>query len=291
MPGKTDNKMKFALIVPVVVFILCIAIFPLLFSLYMTVSKWTPGAGGITFVGLQNFRAIFNDPRFFHALWLSFAYVSTLVAAELIIGTLLAILLQKEIRGKNFFRVSYMLPMLLSPVAISYVWKMIFDFKVGPVNFFLGWFGIQPVEWLTGSFTAVLCLIIVDIWQWTPFMTLTILAAFEALPEELFEAAVVDGGSAFKIFHRITLPLAMPIIVTIVLLRTIDAFKVFDTVYVLTGGGPGTATELLNFYIYLKGFRAFDLGYGTAMSWIQLVVIIAMFMYVIKSLKRIGAMR
>lgn len=291
MLGKTDNKMKFALIVPVVVFILCIAIFPLLFSLYMMLSKWTPGSGGIVFIGLQNFKAIFKDPRFFHSLWLSFAYVATLVAAELIIGTLLAILLQKEIRGKNFFRVSYMLPMLLSPVAISYVWRMIFDFNVGPANFFLGWFGVQPIEWLTGSFTAVLCLVIVDIWQWTPFMTLTILAAFEALPEELFEAAVVDGGSAFKIFQKITLPLATPIIVTIVLLRTIDAFKVFDTVYILTGGGPGTATELLNFYIYLKGFRAFDLGYGTAMSWIQLVVIIAMFMYVIKSLKRIGALR
>ena len=257
----------------------------------MAFSKWTPGSRGLTFIGLQNFKYIFQDPRFFHALWLSFIYVATLVALELTIGTLLAILLQKEIKGKNFFRVSYMLPMLLSPVAVSYVWKMIFDFNRGPANYFLGWLGIQPIEWLTGNISSVLSLVIVDVWQWTPFMTLTILAAFEALPEELFEAAVVDGGSAFTIFQKITLPLAIPVIVTVVLLRTIDAFKVFDTVYILTGGGPGTATEMLNFYIYLKGFRAFDLGYGTAMSWIQLIVIIAMFMYVIKSLKRIGAVR
>jgi multiple sugar transport system permease protein len=291
MVGKADKRMKFMLIVPVVAFVLCIAIFPLVFSIYMAFSKWTPGAGGLTFVGLQNFKFIFNDQRFFHALRLSFAYVAILVASELTIGTCLAMLLQKEVRGRNFFRVSYMLPMLISPVAVSYVWKMIFDFTRGPANYFLGWFGIQPIEWLTGNISAVACLVIVDIWQWTPFMTLTILAAFEALPEELFEAAVVDGGSPFKIFQKITLPMAMPVIITVVLLRTIDAFKVFDTVYVLTGGGPGTATELLNFYIYLKGFKAFDLGYGTGMSWLQLIIIIAMFMYVIKSLKRIGAMR
>ena len=290
MVGKADKRMKYILIIPVVVFVLCIAIFPLVFSIYMAFSKWTPGSG-LAFIGLQNFKFIFNDARFFHAIGLSFAYVAILVVLELTIGTFLALLLQKEIRGKNFFRVSYMLPMLLSPVAISYVWKMIFDFKEGPANYFLSWFGIPPIEWLSGNLTAVLCLIIVDVWQWTPFMTLTILAAFEALPEELFEAAVVDGGSPLMIFQKITLPLAMPVIITVVLLRTIDAFKVFDTVYILTGGGPGTATEMLNFYIYLKGFRAFDLGYGTAMSWLQLILIIAMFMYVIKSLKRIGAMR
>ena len=283
--------MKYILIVPVVAFILCIAIFPLIFSLYMMLSKWTPGSGGIQFIGVGNFKAIFKDARFFHALWLSFAYVASLLTIEFTIGTFLALLLQKELKGKNFFRVSYMLPMLLSPVAISYVWRMIFDYNRGPANFFLGWFGIKPVEWLTGNYSAILSLIIVDVWQWTPFMILTILAAFEALPEELFEAAVVDGGGGLTIFRRITFPVALPVIVTIVLLRTIDAFKVFDTIYILTGGGPGTVTELLNFYIYLKGFRSFDLGYGTAMSWIQLIVIIVMFTFFIRSLKKIGAMR
>jgi multiple sugar transport system permease protein len=283
--------MKNVLMVPVIVFILCIAIFPLAFSLYMMLGRWAPGSKGIQFVGLANFKAISKDPRLFHALWLSFAYVASLIVLQLGIGTLLALLLQKDLKGKNFFRVSYMLPMLLSPVAVSYVWKMIFDFNRGPANYFLGWLGIKPVEWLTGSLTPIISLIIVDVWQWTPFMILTILAAFEALPEELFEAAVVDGGGAFVIFRKITFPLALPVIVTIVLLRTIDAFKVFDTVYILTGGGPGTMTEMLNFYIYLKGFRAFDLGYGTAMSWVQLIVITLMMTFFIRSLKRLGAMR
>ncbi|MBN2324581.1 MAG: sugar ABC transporter permease [Spirochaetes bacterium] len=291
MIGLAEKRMKYALIVPVVVFILVVAIFPLLFSLYMMLSIWQPGTGGIQFVGFANFKAIGQDARFWHALWLSFVYVAILLTLELCLGTLIATVLQKEIGGKNFFRVSYMLPMLLSPVAVSYIWKMIFDYNRGPANHFLSFFGIQPVEWLSGEISAIISLVIVDVWQWTPFMILTILAAFEALPEELFEAAVVDGASPVKIFQKITLPLALPVIVTIVLLRTIDAFKVFDTIYILTGGGPGTATELLNFYIYLRGFRAFDLGYGTAMSWVQLIVIIAMFMFFIRSLKRIGALR
>ncbi len=291
MIGLAEKRMKYALIVPVVTFILIVAIFPLLFSLYMMLSRWQPGSGGIQFVGFANFKAIGKDARFWHALWLSFVYVAILIFLELSLGTLIATVLQKEIRGKNFFRVSYMLPMLLSPVAVSYIWKMILDFNRGPANHLLTIFGLKPVEWLSGNISAVISLVIVDVWQWTPFMILTILAAFEALPEELFEAAVVDGGTQLKIFQKITLPLALPVVVTIVLLRTIDAFKVFDTIYILTGGGPGTSTELLNFYIYLRGFRAFDLGYGTAMSWIQLIVIIAMFMFFIRSLKRLGALR
>ena len=291
MIGKSDRNMKYALIVPVVAFILVIAIFPLIFSLYMMLSIWAPGTGGIRFVGLTNLKAAVNDARFWHALWLSYAYVAVLLTLELGLGTMIAMVLQRDIKGKHFFRVSYMLPMLLTPVAVSYVFKMIFDFNRGPANYFLSWFNIKPVEWLSGSTSAMISLIIVDVWQWTPFMILTILAAFEALPEELFEAAVVDGGSQFTIFRKITFPLALPVIVTIVLLRTIDAFKVFDTIFILTGGGPGTATEMLNFYIYLKGFRAFDLGYGTAMSWMQLILLIVMFMFFIRSMKRIGALR
>jgi len=288
---KTDKNIKYFFILPVVAFILCIGIFPLLFSIYMSFSKWIPASGGIQFIGTQNFRDMFRDPRFIHAFWLSFIYVFSTIVLQLALGILLAMLLQKDLVGKNFFRVSYMLPMLLSPVAISYAWKMILDFNRGPMNYFLTWFGISPIEWLGKGNTAVISLVMVDVWQWTPFMILTILASFEALPEELFEAAVVDGGTPFRIFREITLPLALPVIVTIVLLRIIDAFKVFDTVYILTGGGPGTASEMLNFYIYLKGFRAFNLGYGTAMSWVQLVIITIMFLLFIRSLKRLGAMR
>ncbi len=291
MALRAEWRMKYAMILPVVIFILALAIFPLIFSILMALGQWTPGTGGLRFVGLKNFIEMVKDPRFRHAFSLSFGYVGTVVGIELLLGIVLAMFLQKDVLGKNFFRVTYMLPMLLSPVAISYVWKMIFDYNRGPLNYFLGWFGITPIEWLGKGTMAFISLILVDVWQWTPFMVFTILAAFESISEELYEAAVVDGASHSHVFFRITLPVAFPVIITIVLLRTIDAFKVFDTVYVLTGGGPGTATETLNFYIYLKGFRAFNLGYGTAMSWIQLLIIIVMFTYLTRFLQRIGALR
>ncbi|MGQ9747814.1 MAG: carbohydrate ABC transporter permease [Candidatus Caldatribacteriaceae bacterium] len=291
MALRAERRMKYAMILPVVIFILALAIFPLVFSILMALSQWTPGTGGLHFVGFKNFIEMVKDPRFKHAFSLSFGYVGTVVSIELLLGIVLAMFLQKDILGKNFFRVTYMLPMLLSPVAISYVWKMILDYNRGPLNYFLGWFGIAPVEWLGKGITAFISLILVDVWQWTPFMVFTILAAFESISEELYEAAIVDGASHSHVFFRITLPVAFPVIITIVLLRTIDAFKVFDTVYVLTGGGPGTATETLNFYIYLKGFRAFNLGYGTAMSWVQLVIISLMFTYITRFLQRIGVLR
>jgi len=291
MALRTERRMKYAMILPVLIFILSLAIFPLIFSILISLSQWTPGTGGLRFVGLKNFIDMVKDPRFTHAFGLSFLYVGSVVGIELGLGIFLAMILQKDVVGKNFFRVTYMLPMLLSPVAISYVWKMILDYNRGPLNYFLGWFGIAPVEWLGKGGTALLSLILVDIWQWTPFMIFTILAAFESISEELYEAALVDGASHAHVFFHITLPVAFPVIITVVLLRVIDAFKVFDTVYVLTGGGPGTATETLNFYIYLKGFRSFNLGYGTAMSWVQLVIISIMFTYLTRFLHRIGALR
>ncbi|WP_369019254.1 sugar ABC transporter permease [Thermatribacter velox] len=283
--------MKYTLILPIVIFVLALAIFPLIFSIYMSLSKWNPATQHLKFIAFKNFIDMFNDPRFIHAFKLSFAYVGTVICIELVLGIIIANLLQREIAGKNFLRVAYMLPMLLSPVAISYAWKMILDYKRGPLNYFLGWLGIAPIEWLGKGDTAFWSLVMVDVWQWTPFMIFTILAAFESIPEELLEAAVVDGASHARVFFEITLPTALPIIITVILLRTIDAFKVFDTVYILTGGGPGTATETLNFYIYLKGFRAFNLGYGTAMSWFQLIIIIIMFTYFMKFMRKTGAMR
>ena len=165
---KTDKNIKYYFILPVVAFILCVGIFPLLFSIYMSFSKWIPASGGIQFIGTQNFRDMFRDPRFIHAFWLSFIYVFSTIVLQLALGILLAMLLQKDLVGKNFFRVSYMLPMLLSPVAISYAWKMILDFNRGPMNYFLTWFGISPIEWLGKGNTAVISLVMVDVWQWTP---------------------------------------------------------------------------------------------------------------------------
>ena len=285
MIGKSDRRMKYALMVPVVSFILIVAIFPLFFSLFMMLAQWQPGQGGLQFVGLKNFNYMVHDQRFWHALWLSFAYVAILIFFELTIGTLIALVLQRDVKGKNFFRVSYMLPMLLAPIAVSYIWKMIFDFNRGPANHWLTMLGLKPVEWLSGEFSAIISLIIVDVWQWTPFLTMIFLAALLSMPKEPLEAADVDGASWFQKLIHVTVPLIRNIMLIGVVLRGIDLFKTFDIIYSLTGGGPGRLTETLNIYTYNMIFQNLEVGYAAALSIFALVIASIVLMRVAKSTK------
>jgi multiple sugar transport system permease protein len=177
--------------------------------------------------------------------------------------------------------------MLLPPIAVSFTWKMLFDFNRGPVNYFLDELGFPRVAWLAGQQSALLSLVIVDLWQWTPFIMLAALAALESLPVELYEAATVDGASRWEMLRSITLPLIKPYLVAIVLLRAIDAFKVFDTIYILTGGGPGTATEMLTFYAYVAGFRPFNMGFTATVSWAIVIVMSIVFLLFLRAFRRI----
>ncbi|MEZ4564579.1 MAG: sugar ABC transporter permease [Thermomicrobiales bacterium] len=189
-------------------------------------------------------------------------------------------------RGKNWMRVAFALPMLLPPIAVSFR-KMLFDYNRGPVNYFLDEAGLPRVAWLAGQESALLSLVIVDLWQWTPFIMLAALAALESLPVELYEAATVDGASRWEMLKSITLPLIKPYLVAIVLLRAIDAFKVFDTIYILTGGGPGTATEMLTFYAYVAGFRPFNMGFTATVSWAIVIVMSIVFLLFLRAFRRI----
>jgi len=281
------QRTKYVFLVPTIVYFLLLGIFPLLFSLALVFSSWQPGTREIAFVGLANLERLVGDQRFWNALPLTVVYVFVAVTVELWLGFFIALALQPDIRGKHVFRLLFVLPMLLPPIAISYTWKMLFDFNRGPINYALGLLGIPPVQWLAGSQTAVLSLVIVDVWQWTPFVALAMLAALESLPTELYEAAVVDGASAWSLVRYISLPLLQPYIVAILLLRAIDAFKIFDTVFVLTGGGPGTATEVLNFYAYVAGFRPFNMGFTATVSWSIVVIMIVIFMLFLRAFERL----
>jgi multiple sugar transport system permease protein len=195
--------------------------------------------------------------------------------------------LQNVTRGKNWLRVAFALPMLLPPIAVSFSWKMLFDFNRGPINYGLGELGLPKVAWLAGQQSSLISLIIVDLWQWTPFIMLAALAALESLPVELYEAATVDGASRWEMLKSITLPLIKPYLVAIVLLRAIDAFKVFDTIYILTGGGPGTATEMLTFYAYVAGFRPFNMGFTATVSWAIVLIMSVVFLLFLRAFRRI----
>lgn len=281
-----ERRIKYLFLMPSVLYLLILGIFPLIFSLYLVFSSWQ-GGSGITFVGLDNIRRLSVDRRFWDSVIRTLIYVALTAGFQLIFGLLIALSLQFITRGKAALRLALALPILLPPIAISFAWKMLFDFNRGPVNYFLEAAGLPPATWLAGQKLALFSLVIVDVWQWTPFVALATLAALESLPTEIYEAAVVDGGGVWTVLRDITMPLLTPYLVAIVLLRAIDAFKAFDTVYVLTGGGPGTATELLSFYAYAAGFRTFNMGFTATVAWATTILMTVVFLLYLRAFRRI----
>ena len=293
LPGKKRRRgsgyrnVKYAFLVPSLMYLFLLGLFPLLFSLYLVFASWQPGSGGIQWVGLDNLRRLMEDERFWNALRLTCTYVALVSGLELLLGFIVALALQAPIRGKPFFRLLFALPMLLPPIAISFTWKLIFDYNKGPLNHALDLLGLDRIQWLAGRPASLFALTIVDVWQWTPFVALAVLAALESLPPDLYEAATVDGASARQLLVHITLPLLTPYIVAVVLLRSIDAFKIFDTVLILTGGGPGTATEVLTFYAHVAGFRVFNMGFTAAVAWAMVVVMTVIFLIFLRVFRRL----
>lgn len=281
------SSAKYIFLLPAMVYLLILGVFPLLFSLRLVFGAWNAGQKEITWVGLGNIQRLMADERFWGSLTRTLAFVAIAAGLELLIGSGVALALQNVTRGKNWMRVAFALPMLLPPIAVSFTWKMLFDFNRGPINYFLDELGLPRVAWLAGQQSALLSLVIVDLWQWTPFIMLSALAALESLPVELYEAATVDGASRWEMLRSITLPLIRPYLVAIILLRAIDAFKVFDTIYILTGGGPGTATEMLSFYAYVAGFRPFNMGFTATVSWAIVVIMTIVFLLFLRAFRRI----
>ena len=282
-----ESSAKYVFLLPALLYLLILGIFPLLFSLRLVFGAWNAGQKSITFVGLDNIHRLLGDTRFWDSFWKTLIYVALAAGLELLLGVAVALALQNVTRGRDWMRVAFAFPMLLPPIAVSFTWKMLFDFNRGPINYLLDSIGLERVAWLAGQRSALLTLVIVDLWQWTPFIVLAALAALESLPVELYEAATVDGASRWDLLRQITLPLVQPYLVAIVLLRAVDAFKVFDTIYILTGGGPGTATEMLTFYAYVAGFRPFNMGFTATISWAILITMSIVFFLFLRAFRRI----
>lgn len=270
------TPIKWAFLLPCLGYLALMAIFPLVWSLSLSMTKWL---GTIMekpqWTGLTNYRdIIFKDLRFLQDLWFTIRFVTIAVSLELGIGLGMAHLLHQNFRGRGFFRVLFLIPMACPPIAVAFLWKMMLHPDIGIINSALQVLGLPKVKWTTSTTIAPFTIIMVDVWEWTPFMFLALLAAFQSLPVEIYDAAAVDGASRFQIFRKITIPLITPIIVTIVLIRIIDAFKLFELVFGITSAGPANATEALSYYVYLTGIKWFDLGKGAAMSWVFLVIVL-----------------
>jgi multiple sugar transport system permease protein len=260
------------------VLVVGMAIFPMIVSLGLSFVNWNLSnpAAGVTWAGVAHWRRLAGDTHFHQVLLNTLLYIFVGVPIQYALGLLLAVVVDTEIRARNFFRVLFLLPMMLSPVAISFViGRILFNEAAGPINDLLMTFGLAPVPWLTDSWLAFLTVVIVDVWQWTPFMMLILLAGLQTIPEEVTEAARMDTRSEWHAFWRVTFPLLIPWSVTALLIRAIEMLKIVDVIMVMTKGGPGIATESLTLYAYRTGVVNFDLGYASALSFTLLILVAA----------------
>jgi multiple sugar transport system permease protein len=273
--GAAQDRIKYLFIWPAFLVVLIISLFPLIYALtvsFQTIRIVPPAPP--RFVGFDNYVTIATSSRFWGSIWTTAMITFISVFFQYALGFALALALHHNVRGTALYRVAFLLPMFLAPVGVALIARMIFHPYLGPVNDAMVGLGFGNVPFLTEKWPAIMVLAVIDIWQWTPFVTLLMLAGLQGLPQEVFEAARVDNIGAWRRFWGITFPMLLPLSVAVVFIRLIEGFKIIDTVFVLTGGGPGTATETLTLFAYNEGFKKFNLGLTSALSFMFLFVVI-----------------
>ena len=279
-------KSKYFFLLPGLMVLLAIIIFPLLFTIRVSFSSWDVFRPGLDYIGGENYDRVAHDARFWQSLLrLSVLSVGS-VLLQYILGFALALAVWREMRFRRVLRVLFLVPMMTTPVVMSVIWRTIFHESLGPANDLLGMVGLA-VPWLSNNVAAFIAVLIVEVWQWTPFMFLLLLAGLVSLPKEPYLAAAIDGAGPIRTFWQVTFPLMAPISIGALIIRLIEASKIMDTVYVMTSGGPGTATETSSYYIYIRGLRDFQIGYSAALSLTYLVIMIISLTIIAKVLVRL----
>jgi multiple sugar transport system permease protein len=266
------------LLFPTLLILFVMGVVPFLFVLVLGFFDWNVFAAdpSLRFAGVENYRRLVFDGPFLASIWLTLKFAFFVVVSELILGYFLAQLLMRDFPGKGLFRTIHTLPLVVAPIAVGATWRLLTVPGLGPIPYYLDrWFDI---DYRLGSFSdqAFLTTVIMDIWHWTPLVTLTMLAGLAALPKEPLEQAQVDGANKFQVFWHITLPLMKPVILTTVFIRLMDALRTVDEVWMLTGGGPAAATRYIGLYIWRIVFPKTDYGYGAAMSLLTLYLTIVL---------------
>lgn len=299
---REDQILRRVFLSPAVIVLLILAVFPLVYSLGISFTDMQRGAqssgsaaalaaGGSGFLGLgfnltlDNYVRMFGDQRLMATLRNTLFYVLVGVTVQYVIGLGLAVLLNQDFPGRRFFRVAFLLPMMITPVVAAWTGRMMFDPTYSPLSQLLRTVATQlssltgtdtriVVPWLSDSALAPWTMVLIDSWQWIPFMTLLLLAGLQAIPEEIYEAARVDGARRFQLFWGITLPLLMPISITAILIRGLEIFKIADIIRVTTGGGPGQSTESLVMYVFDTALTFGNFGYAAAIAYVLLIFVI-----------------
>lgn len=260
------------LILPTVLLLVALTIFPLIYSLYMSFHDFTLG-GAKSWAGLDNYREILGSRSFWRKTWFTLQITIFAVVIELVLGLICALILNKRLPAMGVLRMIVYIPMMLSPLVVAYFWRIMLDGSFGVFTWFADELGFGKPQWTVDLTLAKASIVATDVWQWTPFVTLLMLAGLQAVPQQLYEAAALDKGSRWMTFRSITMPYLWTPILIAVLFRTIDTFKLFEAVYIITQGGPGDLTETLSLAAYNVGFEQSRIGLGAAISWFVVVVI------------------
>ncbi|HZK66597.1 MAG TPA: sugar ABC transporter permease [Chloroflexota bacterium] len=262
-------------ILPATIITVAVILFPWVFTLWMSLNDWTIGSSQ-SFVGLDNFTKLATDQRFLDSIPRTMYYTALAVVLPVIFGTLAAVVFNQHFPLRGLLRGIFIMPMMATPVAVALVWTMMFHPQLGVLNYILSLVGIPPQMWVYAQDTVIPALVLVETWNWTPLIMVIMLGGLAVLPTEPYESAVIDGANAWNIFWHITFPLVLPFMMVAVILRTIDALKAFDTIFVITQGGPGTASETINILLYLQAFAYYKIGSASAIVVVFFAIIVAL---------------
>ncbi|MES0447711.1 MAG: sugar ABC transporter permease [Desulfobacterales bacterium] len=282
--GLSDLAIRNLFVIPTIVFLILINIFPLFYSLILSFADYSAISGkSPDFIGIQNYREILHDPHIWESLYITMKYVIISVSGQLVVGFGIALLLNRAIPFKGTITTLLMLPMMMSMAIVGLFWKLLYSPSWGIINYLLG---LEKFVWISNPKMALLAIAITDIWMWSPFVMLLSLAGLSAIPQHLYEAAAIDRASRWFTFRRITLPLVTPLLLIAVIFRTMEAFKTFDLAFIMTGGGPGTATEMISIKLYNMAFPQWQTGKSCALAYILLIMIIGISNIYIKYLNK-----
>jgi multiple sugar transport system permease protein len=286
-PASTEQGFALMMVAPAILVLLATTSFPLGFLIwnsFHSINLAMPFMDG--FVGLENYATMMGDREFWHSLGLTAIYTISTVALQLVIGLGMALLVMQIPRGQWLFRIAAILPIVLAPVVVGLFWRtLMLAPNFGILDFIVRALGFDPVNWLGSPTPALISVIVIHTWQWTPFAFLVLLASLASLPGDVYEAARIDRANAVRRFIHITLPLIRPAIVIVVIMRSMIALSAFAAIFAATGGGPGTATEILNLYAYRTSFVKLDFGYGSALavSLLLITLVVSSVLFVLRT--------
>jgi multiple sugar transport system permease protein len=271
---RSERRLATLLLLPAVGFLLLMTIFPTIYSLWMSMQQYNLSRPDLaTFVGLRNYGQLLQDDIFWKSVRVTLVFSLAALALQFVFGFLIANMFDRERRGMSLLRTLFIIPVFTSPVALGLTWRYMYQPGYGLINYLFEQVGLPRINWLASTEWALPAVIVADVWQWTPFVALILLAGMQSISPEITEAAELDGLSRAQYMWRIVLPLLMPIIMVVGLIRLIDALKTFDLIYIITRGGPGTATYTLPLHAYSTGFASFLMGPSAAISWVLVIIV------------------